>query len=296
MKIIDAFEQSCENLKANKIENYKSSCFILFCKVLKKDKAWLFAHFDDEMGQSYLNEIEAGIKKLSKNMPAHYVTEEKEFMSLLFHVEPSVLIPRCETELLTEKIIAYCKKNNMNAPDILELGTGSGCICVSLAYNIRNANIISADISQDALETAKKNVEKYKLGNRVTLLNKDMLKRETYLETSKLTRGNKFDIILSNPPYIISGDICNLEPGVREYEPLIALDGGDDGLKFYKAIAKNSSEVLKQDGHIFLEAGFDTAKPAAEIFENFGFKTAIIKDYEDNDRLIICEKNSGNRF
>ena len=290
MKIADVFNSAYEELKKANIKNSKSLCFILFCKILKKDKAWVFAHFDDEIDRKHFNEIKTGVKKLSENIPIHYVTEEKEFMSLSFHVNQSVLIPRYETELLVEEVISYCKKNDLTAPDILELGTGSGCICVSLAHHMEHARVISVEVSQDALKIADRNVRKYNLENRVMLLNGDMLKEETYSKAMQLTQNKGFDMIVSNPPYICSGDISGLEPEVRGHEPYIALDGGDDGLRFYHFMSKHGPSILKQNGRIFLEAGFDTAKPASEIFEKCGFNTEIIKDYDGNDRIIACRR------
>ncbi len=214
------------------------------------------------------------ISRLEKGEPVQYIAGKCEFMSLPFNVSSATLIPRADTEILVEAIIDLCKA--IKSPAIFEVGTGSGCIAVSLAHYIKGSRVTSADISPAALEIAKSNAEQ----NSVTV---------EFIEKNILEGFPGFksppDIIVSNPPYIPSGDILTLDKKVRDFEPLSALDGGADGLDFYRFLIENSP--LAPGGYLAFEVGIGQAKAVSGLMNNNFEDITIIKDLAGIDRVVI---------
>ena len=217
------------------------------------------------------------IKILKKGIPIEHITHQKEFMKLIFFVDKNVLIPRQDTEILVEEVIKIAKR--INAKKILDLCTGSGAIAVSLAKYLPQTEITAIDISNDALKIAKKNAVSNNVENQITFISSDMFTN---------LNEEKFDIIVSNPPYIKTNVIKELDIQVKN-EPYIALDGGEDGLDFYKKIINESYQYLKCNGYLCLEIGFDQKFDVIELIENAEkFEgTYSKKDLFDNDRIII---------
>ena len=215
------------------------------------------------------------IQRRSKNEPIAYIMEEKEFWSKNFFVNRDTLIPRPETELMVEEIIEIFKKKRIS---ILDIGTGSGCILISLLSELSNSKGVGIDISKKALIVAKKNSDKHKILNNIKFLNKSL--------DAKF--NEKFDLIVSNPPYIKSSEIKNLREDIKKYEPRIALDGGNDGLDLIKKVIYKTKYNLKAKGKLALEIGNEQHKKVSEILIKNNFKIEkIIKDYKDNVRCII---------
>jgi release factor glutamine methyltransferase len=212
----------------------------------------------------------------SEGMPVQYITGYQEFMSLDFDVQPGVLIPRQDTEILAETVIGCCRKNREPAT-ILDLGTGSGCIAVSLAYYLDECSVTAVDISEMALKIAYCNAVKNKVSERITF-----------------TAGNlfdnlgpvKFDVIVSNPPYARRHDIRTLQREVRDYEPVQALDGGEDGLWFYREIAGKAAGFLKPGGLLAFEVGYDQSDAVVQILEYDYTDIAVIKDLAGINRVV----------
>lgn len=213
------------------------------------------------------------IEKYHKGTPIEYILGKCNFYGLDFAVNDSVLIPRIDTEILVENAIKFIGEQKIN---VLELCTGSGCIAVSLAKHCKNIEILAVDISTDALEVCKTNIAKHKLESRIIPENCDALKQ--------IPNGS-FDLLIANPPYIESNTITNLEYSVKNFEPHLALDGGSDGLIFYRAIF---NYLKNKQIPAFLEIGFNQEDAITILGEEFGIKTQIIKDYAQNPRVCIC--------
>ena len=219
------------------------------------------------------------IDKIINGKPIQYITNEQEFMKLKFYVDENVLIPQPDTEILAEKIIdEYSDKE----AKIWDLCTGSGAIAISLAKYIKKSNIIATDISNKAIQIAKLNAEKNLVHKKIKFILSDMFKN---------IENDTFDLIVSNPPYIKTDVINNLEKSVQN-EPNIALDGGEDGLKFYKIIAENAYKFLNNNGKLYLEIGFDQKENVINLLQKTYKYNEItcIKDLAGNDRLIIASK------
>ena len=206
-------------------------------------------------------------------MPIQYITEKANFMGLEFKVNKNVLIPQPDTETLVEETLKIIK--NYKNVKLLDLCTGSGCIAISIAKYANNANVFASDISKKALEIAKENSIKNKTEN-IQFINSNMFKNI----------NEQFDIIVSNPPYIKKKVIKSLDKQVKK-EPRIALNGGRDGLEFYKNIRQNIDTYLKPEGYLILEIGFDQKEDVQKIFEN----SKCVKDLNNNDRVIIWKNN-----
>lgn len=277
MTISELIKKGMIELKNGNIEEPKLKARLLMQYVLNKSRQYVIVNDREELDnikeKQYLEEI----KILKKGVPIEHITHQKEFMKLSFFVDKNVLIPRQDTEILVEEVINIAKKNN--AKKILDLCTGSGAIAVSLAKYLPQAEITAIDISNEALKIAKKNAISNNVENQITFISSDMF--------TNLNEG-KFDIIVSNPPYIKTNVIKNLDIQVQN-EPYIALDGGKDGLDFYKKIINESYQYLKYNGYLCLEIGFDQKIDVIELIENTESFTGTYskKDLFDNDRIIV---------
>ena len=210
--------------------------------------------------------------------PIAYIIGNREFMGLDFFVKEGVLIPRPDTETLVEEIINIC--NNKTGLNILDIGTGSGAITVSLAKYLDKSHVVSVDISDIALEIASKNAISNKVDERIDFIKSDVF--------SNVSDETKFDIIVSNPPYIRKADISGLDRQVKDFEPYHALEGGEDGLDFYRRITEESRQFLKQDGILAYEVGHDQASDVSKIMQQNGFKGIYTKcDLQGFERVVI---------
>lgn len=278
VKISEAISKLARELR-HSVANPRLEAEVLISFALKKDKLWLITHRDDEVSSKALQYIAKLGDKRASGMPAAYITGKKEFMSLEFTVNENVLIPRPETEELVSYIIdLYSSRDNIN---ILDLCTGSGAICCSLAYYIKDSHCTGIDIDENAIETARHNAAKLSVDNRCSFLTGNVLE--------KINLNRKYDIVVSNPPYIESEVIPTLEKNVRDFEPLIALDGGDDGLVFYRAIVGNAELYLKNEGMLFFEIGYNQGEALKNIMSKKFDNIQIIKDLSGHDR-IACGK------
>jgi len=220
------------------------------------------------------------VQRRAKSEPIAYITGYKDFMSLTIKVTPKVLIPRPETEILVEHVIEHF---NGKQAEILELCTGSGCIAVALAKYLPKSKITAVDISETALQAAAENIRIGQLEQRVNLIKCDIL------SPNEIT-GQTYDAIVSNPPYIKSADVLQLMPDVRLYEPSIALDGGADGVAFYRAIAGICSKSLKAGGLAAVEIGVGQAEEVAEIFSGGLEDIRVLKDFSGIERVVTGKK------
>ena len=277
MTISDAIKKGMIELKNVNIEEPKLKARLLMQYVLNESRQYVIVNDMEQLDKAKEKQYLEEIKILKKGVPIEHITHQKEFMKLSFFVDKNVLIPRQDTEILVEEVIKIAKK--VNARKVLDLCTGSGAIAVSLAKYLPQAEITAIDISNDALKIAKKNAISNNVQNQITFISSDMFTN---------LGEEKFDIIVSNPPYIKTNVIKNLDIQVQN-EPYIALDGGKDGLDFYKKIINESYQYLKYSGYLCLEIGFDQKIDVIELIENTERFTGTYskKDLFDNDRIIV---------
>ena len=262
-------------LKQKKIESSRLDSELLLSKILKKKREEILINLDQEIGEQHLLEYNELIKRRSQNEPIAYILKEKEFWSKFFFVSSDTLIPRPETELMVEKLVEIFKEKKIS---ILDMGTGSGCILISLLSELKNSKGVGIDISKKAVKIAKKNAKSHGVLNRIKFLNKSL----------ESEFNQKFDLIVSNPPYIKSNQIKNLKDDIKRYEPRIALDGGNDGLDLIKKVIYKTEYILKVKGMLALEIGNEQFKKVSTILIKKNFRIEqIIKDYKDNIRCII---------
>lgn len=267
--------------------NFEDSGIIsreILCYMLKKDKQYLIIHMNEELEESIYNEFIENINKIVRGIPLQYITNKQEFMNLEFYVDENVLIPQPDTEILVESVLEICNNIKKNTKiKILDLCTGSGAIAIALNYELNKRNIhteiIASDISDNALIVAKKN--NVKNNTKVQFIHSDLFEN---------IKDNDFDIIVSNPPYIKKDVIPTLSKQVKN-EPIIALDGGNDGLDFYKKIIEQARKYIKNEGYLCLEIGYDQKIEVLTLLNQFEEyrKTKTIKDLSNNDRCIISE-------
>lgn len=238
----------------------------------------MIVHDEEEVNEVLVKKYNENLDKLINHIPIQYITNHQEFMKLDFYVDENVLIPRADTEILVEEVINNCNKNVKSSYKILDLCSGSGAIGVSLAKYIKNVEVVCADISKIALEIAKKNANKNDANN-IEFIYSNMFSNIKY----------KFDIIVSNPPYIKRNVIKELEKEVQN-EPNIALDGGIDGLDFYKIIACKAYKYLNDNGVLFLEIGYDQKEEVMSLLKRSGKYKNIYskKDLYGNDRIVVA--------
>jgi release factor glutamine methyltransferase len=284
--IKDLLEVTAEYLKKKDIDSPRLCAEILLAYQLKTSRIKLYLNFDQPVSEKDLNEYRALIQRRLKREPVQYITGVQEFWSKEFMVGPQVLIPRPETEVLVEQTLAVLgnKKEGEGTivPGILDVGTGSGAVAVSLAGELPDADVWAGDISEEALEIAKANARKHGVEERIHFIKSDIF--------SALDPLQRFNVIISNPPYIPSEDVDALQPEVSRYEPRTALDGGEGGLFFIKKLILEAKEFLKPGGWLIMEMGpFQTAK-AMEIVEKSRYypEKKVVKDYSRCDRVVMA--------
>ena len=279
MKIFDAIKSGSKLLRKNKIPSYILDTEILLSKTLNKSREEILINLDKKINNKEISVFNKYLLRRSNKEPIAYILEEKEFWSKKFYVNRETLIPRPETELLIDKLLQSCNKEQIT---ILDIGTGSGCIILSLLSELIKSRGIGVDISKKAILVAKKNATKLKLSSRVKFLNisfEDILNK-------------KFDLIVSNPPYIERKNIKRLSCDIKKYEPKIALDGGNDGLDVIKKVIYKSKNILKIKGMLALEIGNEQINKVSKILTKNNFKIKnIIKDYKNNVRSVISTFN-----
>ncbi|SFL63171.1 peptide chain release factor N(5)-glutamine methyltransferase [Pelosinus propionicus] len=261
------------------VENPRLDAEVLLSHILKKERLYLYVHFDQPLEDKELAAFRIAVKQRAARLPVAYIIGSKEFMGLDFEVTPAVLIPRPDTEILVEAAIKRLAR--VDEPCILDLGTGSGAVCISLLKNLPTARGITVDISSEALIVAKRNAAKHQIEQRLTFYEGNLFVP---------VKSEKFKAILSNPPYIPSGDIAGLTPEVRQ-EPNLALAGGEDGLDFYRRIIQEGKEYLTDNGFIAMEVGIGQARLVADLAEKTGYYKVsdIIKDYGGIERVVVLE-------
>ncbi|MDD3839508.1 MAG: peptide chain release factor N(5)-glutamine methyltransferase [Clostridia bacterium] len=271
-----------KKLAENGVQNPRLDAQIMLSRVLDKQTIYLYINRDKVLSDEELSLYNCMLTRRIRGEPVQYIIGQREFMSLDFEVKSGVLIPRPDTEILVEEIIRLSKKILQTKPNITiaDIGTGSGAIAVSLAKYIYNAKIYATDISEKALEVAKSNARKHGVDTSID-----------FIKTSLLSglEGKGLDIIVSNPPYIPSAQIAKLQREVKDFEPVEALDGGRDGLDFYRLITEKAPRCLGDRGILVFEVGYGQSRDVENIILNTGYfkDIRILKDLASIDRVVI---------
>ncbi len=286
MRLKDMLSWAVEELRKYNSETPRLDAEVLLAYTMKMDRLQVYLNLGDVADEERESSYRILIEKRSACMPVSYLTGHKEFMSLDFIVNENVLIPRSETEILVETVcelgIPQGAGGIRGGCRVLELGTGSGAIAVSLARYNPDWRVLATDLSEEALLVARENARFHGVMDRITFLQSDLF--------SALSRHSKFDWVVSNPPYISARDLTCLPAGIREYEPMLALDGGADGLDVIKRIIAETYIVLRPGGRLAIEIGYGQSEEVQKITDEIGKYSdySIIKDYSGIPRIFCC--------
>ena len=280
----ECYEQGCRTLQAAGIEEATLDARLLLEAVCGTDRNDLLAHGEQpvmsQAEEKYLN----WIRQRAEHIPLQQLTGEQDFMGLTFSVNEHVLIPRQDTEILVEEVL----KELHDRMRILDMCTGSGCILLSLLHYSNDCEGLGVDLSAEALEVAERNVLK--------VLTPEKAEHAHFLQSDLFEKvEGKFEIIVSNPPYIASAEVEKLMPEVRDHEPRMALDGTEDGLYFYRRIIEEAGKHLVSSGMLFFEIGYDQGQAVSELMRAQGYREVqVVQDYAGLDRVVLgtyCERN-----
>ena len=270
---------SC-HLKLKNIKSFKLDSELLLAKTLNFSREEVLLNLDKIISQPDIKKYNYYLNLRNQYKPIAHIFKYKFFWKYKFFVNKDVLIPRPETELIIEQILKILPKKSKK--NILEIGTGSGCIAISLKRERPNCRIVAIDKSLKAIKVAKKNAEIHQVGKKVNFLNIDV---DKYF-------SNKYDIIISNPPYIKKSDLLSLDKDVKFYEPKIALSGGFSGLEIFLKIIDKCNKLLKNNGMLILEIGEKQGKELSKTLKTNGFsRVKIYKDLSGKDRCLVSTKN-----
>jgi release factor glutamine methyltransferase len=262
--------------------DYKTDAEMLLCHAIKYDPQRIFMNWAKEVDDDHAEIFFAMVQKRAECTPTQYLTNEQVFKGLPFYVDENVLIPRPETELLVDETVAYLK-DNRSAKSVLDLGTGSGAIAISLAKKSASLKITASDISEKALAVAERNASRLGVKGQIKFVTSDVFGG---FKTG--FAGPKWDVIISNPPYIKSPILPTLQREIYEHEPMTALDGGEDGLDIYRRLISGAPSFLRKTGAVFFEIGYDQAHEVTALFRENGsyVRIAVTPDIAGHDRVI----------
>lgn len=290
-RVMELINWTADYFKKNGIESARLDAELLLGYILNKSRLQLYLDFEQIVATEYLAQYRELIKKRVERVPVAYLTNHKEFMSLSFYVDESVLIPRPETEVLVETVL----KLQSDGCKVLDLGTGSGAIAIALATQRAEWKFVATDISTEALVVAKKNAQRHEVAERITFLQGDLFEPlQVEHPDEDGDEFMKFDCIVSNPPYISSSEIPALMPEVRDYEPRIAIDGGSTGLDFIDRLVAESPKFLTENGRLVFEFGYQQGDAVRNLIQSNPQYTDcnIIKDYAGIERVVIARVSS----
>lgn len=275
-------DKSVSFLEKNEIPEARLKTEIIFSNVLGIERMMLFTKYRDEIDEEKKNKIREYIHKIGKEkFPIQYLLNEQEFYGRSFYVDKGVLIPRLDTEVLVEKALNILNKESIEEPKVLDIGVGSGVIGITIALEVPTSKVMGVDISEKALEISSKNKKILKAGN-IKFIKSDLFENIEY---------KKFNMIVSNPPYISSDETDVMSEDALLHEPSEALFAGSEGLYFYNSISKKAMEYLDENGYLLFEIGYKQGEIVAKMMETYGFKNVeIIKDLAGNDRVVVGQK------
>lgn len=276
MKVSEILSEASEILQRNGVPESRREASLLLAAALEESKTFLIAHPEYEPGKDEEIRFRSFVARRAGREPFHYITGIKEFYGLDFEVSPDVLIPRPETEMLVENSIAMLLERDR--PIFCEVGIGSGCISVSIIYNVESAAAVGLEVSKKALQVAKRNAEKHSVLNRLELRQSNIF---------SALQAERFDLIVSNPPYVPMADLQELQSEVKDFEPHIALSDGGDGLAKIKMIVNQSPKFLKPGGFLVIEIGIHQDTIVKAMFENKHWDNVeIVPDFQAIPRMV----------
>ena len=279
MNIQNLLNEASYFLKKKNIISANLDSEILLSHIIKKNRKYIFLNLKENLDDKYIHQFKNLIKERSLRKPVSYLVEKKNFWKYEFNISKDVLIPRPDTELIVDQALKFTKFKSKQK--ILDIGVGSGCILLSILCENLDFRGIGIDISKKSIDLCKTNVIKFGLENRVKLFKSNIDNFEY----------GKYDLIISNPPYIKKKDLKYLEKDVIGFEPKLALDGGFDGVSVIKKVISKSSKLIKKNGKLFLEIAFDQRKVVEKILKKNGFYiNKVLRDFAKNERCIISTK------
>ncbi len=282
----EAVVQAHADLKAAGVDSPRLTAELLMAFVLGWDRVRVLAHAEDPVGADTMDRFRVLVKQRAAGEPLQYLVERQEFYGHSFRVTPAVLVPRPETELLVETALELARSKRLEKPRFLDIGTGSGCIAISLALALPSARGWALDISKDALRVAAGNAAGHHVSGRLHFLCGD------YLEA--IAPKPCFDFILSNPPYVAESDVASLPPTVRDYEPAIALFSGKSGMNAFRRIIPASASRLASGGHLLMEVGLGMAQQVADLVRQNGMVVeTVVKDLQSIPRCVVARRYHG---
>ncbi|MFQ5649029.1 MAG: peptide chain release factor N(5)-glutamine methyltransferase [bacterium] len=292
-RLAEILHDSAEYLAQNGIENARLNAERLLAHLLQVNRPHLYLDSEHDLTTSKLEQLANFLRRRARQEPLQHILGETEFMSLPFKVSPAVLIPRPETEVLVEGVLKRCEQMFSPTTDvaILDVGTGSGCIAVSLAKYLKNAEVTALDISAEALHAAAANAALNRVSRRIKFANIDFFRKDIVNRLSA-----QFDVVVSNPPYVSVADFDDLPAEVKHFEPTIALHDQADGLRFYRRISEVARQLLKPVGFWALEVGTGQAPVVRDMMLKSGFaRVKVNQDLNGIDRVLICDRDQEHR-
>jgi len=280
--ILEVINKTTPYFEKQGIESPRLTIELLLAHLLKKKRLQLYLEFEREVDEKTLDQLRAMVRRRAAGEPVQYITGEVEFCGLKFVVDKRVLIPRPETELLVETVLKKIADGSESRPyQIVDVGTGSGCIAIALAKKLTNLDITAIDLSAEALEVARANAKLHQIEKNIRFLESDLL--------DKLNSSLPVDVIVSNPPYIADGELAKLPKEVRDFEPVRALAAGEDGLKVIRRLVMDARRPLSPNGFMALEIGAGQRVAVEEIFGQHGWRVdEVVKDLQGHERVIVA--------
>lgn len=288
MTLLELLNWSTTYLREHGIENPRLNAELLLARCLNLTREGLYTRLGDRFGKEGKESLEYLIRRRVSGEPLQYILGHQEFWSIYLRVDPRVLIPRPETELLVEQSLSILSEGSLKGtPRVLEIGTGSGAIAISLAKEVRDLFIVATDISGEALLLARENALSAGVDHQIMFVKGDL-----FGPFRLMREKGSFDLILSNPPYIQCSEIQNLAREIKDYEPIVALNGGADGMAFYRSIVSQGPRYLREGGWLLLEVGKGQGKTLSAMIEEEGFFTRAerIKDLSGIERVVKAQK------
>ena len=283
MTVLEAIQKSADFLAKKGVDSPRLQTELLLAQLLKMPRMKLYLNFERVLTPAETDSLRNYIKRRGQREPLQHITGSTSFCGYEIAVNRQVLVPRPETEILAELSWNLLSTLNPQPSTALDFGTGSGCIAIAVAAKCTSAKIVATDISPDALALAKDNAARNNVAGRIQFLQGDGF--------AALSRDTRFDLVVSNPPYIPSAEIATLQPEVRDFDPHGALDGGTDGLGYYRLMAKEAGSFLKPEGRILLEFGDGQAETIQKIFEEEKWVVEAVKeDYSQHARILVARR------
>lgn len=281
VSIAEALKRASQELDQAGVAEARREASALLSYVIGKDRTFLISHAEDLLGEDESKRFGNAIERRAAGEPSQYITETQDFFGRAFRVTPDVLIPRPETELLVEAALDVMTPDSV----ICDVGTGSGCIAVTLLCERRDARAVAVDVSEAALEIARENARRLLVHDRIKFRVSDCF--------AALRANEKlFDVIVSNPPYVSANALPGLQREVRDHEPLVALSPGDDGLSIIRRLLNDSPRFLRENGHLLMEIGFDQGETIRQLIDpNVWTLKEIRPDLQGIPRIVILQRN-----